>query len=740
MSSGISGDYLNGEKSIELLLDEVLVGTMDNDLLEAHGGNDTLFGADGDDTLAGGDGNDELDGGQGANELRGGKGNDILHGLGEAFSPNNRFVFEKGDGNDLIKDLFWGGSIEFGPGILVRDIVPTKSGASMSFAYANSDGAIDTVTVNMPKYHADMMLNSYPVRFADQTVKYLSDFIQHAPEVMMTTVHVMAYEGKTTITSIPSYGFRDRDAGDVLRYDVKMTDGSAFPRWLTIDAQTNVMTLSPSYYDAGTTSMRLTATDSSGQSATTELKIMVWDVPVEAVVGVPMADQVIEELVPFSLPLPPTMFFDPDDNGGGWMDLGPLPAWLFFNWSTRTLSGIPPSAHSAPLTITVTWHENTWTSVTTSFTLSVAPSGKKELYGTAGKDYLTGGPSDDRLYGQEGDDSLTGLSGNDWLDGGKGRDMLAGGAGDDSYVVDANDVVIEIADAGLDRVTATVSHTLAEFVEVLTLDGNAPLHGTDNYLDNLLIGNAGANVMKGSWGIDLLQGRAGNDMLSDTLGPGLIDGGAGNDYLTGSAIGDMFIGGHGADTILGGGVIAFNRGDGVDTLVPGANANAVLSLGGGIKYADLVLRKSGSDLVLSSGATDQITFQDWYKSPDNASVATLQVVTAASWDYNPQALSAINDNKVEQFDFMAMVARFDAVRATGPTAFSVWTTLEQFHLGGSDRAAFGGDLAYQYALNGKLANVALMPAIGIIGSVEFGITAQAFLDSAILNDGSPLLC
>ncbi|NHZ39774.1 hypothetical protein F1609_06325 [Massilia sp. CCM 8693] len=186
-------------------------------------------------------------------------------------------------------------------------------------------------------------------------------------------------------------------------------------------------------------------------------------------------------------------------------------------------------------------------------------------------------------------------------------------------------------------------------------------------------------------------------------------------------------------------MIVFNRGDGVDTVIGTAGADNTLSLGGGIGYANLLLTKSGNDLVLTTGVAEQIVLKGWYAAPGNASVGTLQVVTAASSDYHPEALSPINDNLVEQFDFIAMVGRFDQARANGATAWSAWTTLEQFHRGGSDTAAIGADLAYQYALNGNLANVGAAVAIAIVGNSGFGSAAQEFLPASSLNDGSPLL-
>ena len=54
-------------------IDDVLVGTVENELIRGLKGNDQLFGEGGDDVLKGGDGNDTLSGGAGADTLDGGK-------------------------------------------------------------------------------------------------------------------------------------------------------------------------------------------------------------------------------------------------------------------------------------------------------------------------------------------------------------------------------------------------------------------------------------------------------------------------------------------------------------------------------------------------------------------------------------------------------------------------------------------------------------------------------------------
>jgi Ca2+-binding RTX toxin-like protein len=173
-----------------------------------------------------------------------------------------------------------------------------------------------------------------------------------------------------------------------------------------------------------------------------------------------------------------------------------------------------------------------------------------QLEGNAGANILDDGdfPFDlfgsisDSLHGGAGDDTLIGNSGADRLDGGLGADSMAGGIGDDSYVVDdALDVVFEEADGGIDRVVASVSHTLTSNVERLTFGGASDLVGTGNTQANRMIGNVGANTLDGGDGNDTLYGLGGNDTLIGRDGADILDGGLGTDSMTGGLGADRFV-------------------------------------------------------------------------------------------------------------------------------------------------------------------------------------------------------
>ncbi|WP_088891945.1 VCBS domain-containing protein [Leptolyngbya ohadii] len=168
--------------------------------------------------------------------------------------------------------------------------------------------------------------------------------------------------------------------------------------------------------------------------------------------------------------------------------------------------------------------------------------GNMTLVGSSANDAVIAGSGADFLSGDSGNDRLISNAGDDRLDGGTGADYLEGGAGDDFYVVDsAGDQVIELADGGVDTVSASISYTLSDALEDLILTGTA-LTGTGNALDNMLMGNGLNNTLIGGLGDDMVRGEGGNDVLV---------GDSGNDDLTGGAGSDRLIGGDGKDRLTG---------------------------------------------------------------------------------------------------------------------------------------------------------------------------------------------
>ena len=134
------------------------------------------------------------------------------------------------------------------------------------------------------------------------------------------------------------------------------------------------------------------------------------------------------------------------------------------------------------------------------------------------------------LTGNSFANTILGNKANNTINGGGGADRMQGFTGNDLYFIDnAGDTVIEAAGGGIDRVSSSITLTLAANVENLTLTGSSALNGTGNSLNNTIVGNAAANTLNSATGNDSLDGGAGNDVLIGGPGKETLKGGTGDD-------------------------------------------------------------------------------------------------------------------------------------------------------------------------------------------------------------------
>jgi Ca2+-binding RTX toxin-like protein len=201
--------------------------------------------------------------------------------------------------------------------------------------------------------------------------------------------------------------------------------------------------------------------------------------------------------------------------------------------------------------------------------------------------------------------TIRGTAGNDTLDGGAGADTMFGGAGNDIYVVDSTgDVVKEYAGGGTDEVqTSLAFYQLGATVENLT--------GTSAG-GQRLVGNDGANAIKGGAGNDTLDGGSGADTLA---------GGAGDDRYIVDNAGDVVTEGAGAGTdevftalasytltanvenLEGTGTGQALTGNGLANTIRGTAGNDTLDGGAG---ADTLFGGSGDDTYVVDNAGDAV--------------------------------------------------------------------------------------------------------------------------------------
>ena len=157
-------------------------------------------------------------------------------------------------------------------------------------------------------------------------------------------------------------------------------------------------------------------------------------------------------------------------------------------------------------------------------TLLNGSAGNETLTGTDRNDKMFGFDGDDIINGLAGDDTLDGGNGNDTLDGGDGNDIMIGGVGNDTYFVDATkDVVTEKSNQGTDTVISSITYTLANNVENLTLSGLSAINGTGNSLSNIIAGNSADNTINSGLGNDTITGGDGNDTFVFSTKPSITN-------------------------------------------------------------------------------------------------------------------------------------------------------------------------------------------------------------------------
>ncbi|MDF8333566.1 calcium-binding protein [Novosphingobium cyanobacteriorum] len=216
------------------------------------------------------------------------------------------------------------------------------------------------------------------------------------------------------------------------------------------------------------------------------------------------------------------------------------------------------------------------------------------------------------------------------IDGKGGADAMSGGNGDDTYIVDAlGDTATEVLNGGADTVYASVSFSLSDNVENLTLTGNGAINATGNASANRILGNEAANMIEGGKGFDTMDGGQGGDIylfssFRDHLGNEIKDSGtSGTDEVrvTATGKGAFTVGGSevGIDRIVigtGTGAVADTTGTDEIRVSAARAANAMVIIGnagsnriGGSAFADTIDGGAGTDLM-GGGAGDDIYHVD----------------------------------------------------------------------------------------------------------------------------------
>ena len=176
--------------------------------------------------------------------------------------------------------------------------------------------------------------------------------------------------------TVAANSFNDVDVGDTLTLSATLADGSSLPAWLSFDPGTRTFSGTPLNDDVGALTIRVTATDTSGASATQDFQVTVNNTNDGPVAAVDIADQSTNEDAGFSFTVAPSSFSDVDVGdtltlSATLADGSPLPAWLSFDPGTQTFSGTPLNDDVGSLTIRVTATDTAGATATQDFQVTV---------------------------------------------------------------------------------------------------------------------------------------------------------------------------------------------------------------------------------------------------------------------------------------------------------------------------------------------------------------------------------
>jgi Ca2+-binding RTX toxin-like protein len=470
---------------------------------------------------------------------------------------------------------------------------------------------------------------------------------------------------------LPGTLITDIDKGDVLTWDVRQASGSPLPAWLSFDAATCTLSGLPGTTDIGLLSLRVTATDKAGASASVSLALNVTLNPRPALVQ-PLENQHAIEDQPWLFTIPAGSFAAvnaPDvltysvtlSNGE------PLPAWLEFDSSTRTLRGTATNSNVGSLSLKVAATDSHGLSTSDEFDLSVANMNDAPVASSTLPDWsLSSGSaarytvSADSFADEDIGDTLSFAA------------TLADGAALPAWLhFNAATLTFSGTPASADagsaalRVVATdsagASADSAFVMTVAKVDIGSNLLGTT--ANDTLTGGPGNDFLNGLAGADRMIGHQGDDTYTvdtardvvtelpdegiDTVNSpitytlpthveNLVLTGSANRKGTGNASDNNLIGNTGRNTLTGA--------DGNDTLDGGAGKDVLIGGTGNDTY--LMARGGGADKIKENDATpgntdvalfgpditaDQLWFQHRGRDLQVTVIGTSDKFTVSNW-------------------------------------------------------------------------------------------------------------
>ena len=676
---------------------ETFRGGAGNDRVYASNGDDILYGEEGDDTLYGESGDDTLIGGVGSDRLEGGEGSDT-------------YVFNLGDGVDTVYDYEYDMTpqdrILFGEGISSENVRMERRGNNLVVWYSENDSF--TVKDAYRDYYGTGRYFVESIEFSDGIVWNTEDIANKANQILGTDENdtlegfneAVGYHQNETFRAGAGNDRVYASNGDDILYGEEGED--------TLYGESGDDTLV-----GGEGSDRLEGGEGSdtyvfnlGDGVDTVYDYEYDMTPQDRILfgeGISASDVRIERrgnnLVVWYSENDSFTVKDAyrDYYGTGRYFVESIEFSDGIVWNTEDIANKANQILGTDENDTLE-----------GFNEAVGYHQNETFRAGAGNDRVYASNGDDILYGEEGEDTLYGESGDDTLVGGEGSDRLEGGEGSDTYIFNLGDGVDTVYDYEYDMtpqdrilfgegISSENVHMersgnnlvvwYSENDSFTVKDAYRDYYGTGRYfvesiefsdgtvwdtedianMANQILGTDGNDTLEGfSEAVgyhqnETFRGGAGNDRVYASNGDDTIYGEDGDDTLYGEDGADILVGGAGNDRLDGGvgnDTYVFNKGDGIDTIFDYEYSDTSgkedrILFGSGISIEDISLERTGNNLVIKYGETDQVTIDSAYR--DYYGIGKYQIErvefengTKTVIDYDNESLTVVYQPEPEE--------------------------------------------------------------------------------------------
>jgi|GEM_PF-1320912 len=665
-----------------------------NDTFDAGLGNDIIWGGYGDDVIYGNEGNDTIYGDNGNDTLIGGKGDDKLEGR----RGDDTYIFNKGDGNDVIYDIEGSNTIKFNDfsaddinikrifnDVVINSKISNDTVTLQRFYNNNGESTINTIKFkDGTSWDYQTILNNSSIKATEEDDKFFLDDQDNEFNALGGDDKIYGNwksniidggEGNDILIGGQGNDTLIGGSGNDELYGGEDND-------ILIGGTGNDMLIGGAGNDTYIFNKgdgNDTVEDYTGNNTIKFNDFALNDIDIKKVLD----DIVISSKISNdTITIKNKLFRHAIEN------------IVFKDGSVLSYQDILNRSHIKA------------TEGSDKFYLSDkddefdALGGDDEIYGQDGNDVINGDKGNDKLYGDRGDDTLNGGSGYDLLDGGesndtliggKDDDILNGGYGDDTYIFnkgDGNDTVTDNGGAdtikfgeGISKEDLIVKRVARmndrtgrkEYSDLAIFFKNSPndsitiqnvidsnKNRDNNIIENFefangdklnfedikklsLIGtDSNENIVGYVHADNIIKGEGGDDKLYGQGWNDTMYGGDGNDLIEGGSGNDTLIGGKGDDTLngdMGDDIYIYNKGDGADTIIDRCGKDKI-KFGEGIKKEDLSATIQGDGYIKD--------FVIFFKDSPNDSIILKNIVNGNRIDATIlKTLEFANGDKID---------------------------------------------------------------------------------------------